>query len=72
MLDHPRAQSRHRIRRQCQMFVQIAGRQMYLRRAVDAEGEVLDVLVQPKQDTAAALRLMRKLLKKQGYAPTSS
>jgi putative transposase len=30
---------------------------------------VLDLLVQPKRDTAAALRLMRKLLKKQGYAP---
>ena len=27
------------------------------------------LLVQPKRDTAAALRLMRKLLKKQGYAP---
>jgi transposase-like protein len=42
---------------------------MYLWRAVDAEGEILDLLVQPKQDTKAALRLMRKLLKKQGYAP---
>jgi putative transposase len=45
------------------------GVQMYLWRAVDSEGEVLDLLVQPKRDTAAALRLMRKLLKKQGYAP---
>jgi transposase-like protein len=27
------------------------------------------MLDQPKRDTAAALRLMRKLLKKQGYAP---
>ena len=42
---------------------------MYLWRAVDSEGEVLDPLVQPKRDTAAALRFMRKLLKKQGYAP---
>jgi putative transposase len=30
---------------------------------------VLDLLVQPERDTAAALRLMRRLLKKQGYAP---
>ena len=30
---------------------------------------MLDLLVQAKRDTAAALRLMRKLLKKQGYAP---
>ena len=30
---------------------------------------MLDLLVQPKRDTAAALRLMRKLLRKQGYVP---
>src|SRR5215213_3734540 len=51
------------------MVVSIQGRRMYLWRAVDSEGEVLDLLVQPKRDTKAALRLMRKLLKKQGYAP---
>jgi transposase-like protein len=33
------------------------------------EGEVLDVLVQAKRDKKAALRLMRKLLKKNGFAP---
>src|SRR5215217_5118028 len=52
-----------------EMVVSIQGRRIYLWRAVDSEGEVLDLLVQPKRDTAAALRLMRKLLKKQGYAP---
>jgi putative transposase len=52
-----------------EMVVSIQGRHMYLWRAVDSEGEVLDFLVQPKRDKAAALRLMRKLLKKQGYAP---
>src|ERR687898_664693 len=31
--------------------------------------DVEELLVQPRRDTAAALRLMRKLLKKQGYAP---
>ena len=51
-----------------EMVVSIQGKRMYLWRAVDREGEVLDLLVQPKRDTAA-LRLMRKLLKKQGYAP---
>src|SRR5215204_847142 len=51
------------------MVVSIQVKRMYLWRAVDSEGEVLDLLVQPKRDTAAALRLMRKLLKKQGYAP---
>ncbi len=52
-----------------EMVVSIQGRRMYLWRAVDSEGEVLDLLVQPKRDTKAALRLMRKLLKKQGFAP---
>src|ERR671928_2098752 len=52
-----------------EMVVSIQGRRMYLWRAVDSEGEILDLLVQPKRDKAAALKLMRKLLKKQGYAP---
>ena len=47
----------------------IAGRQFWLWRAVDDEGEVLDLLVQRGRDKAAALKLMRKLLKKQGFAP---
>jgi putative transposase len=52
-----------------EMVVRIAGRRMYLWRAVDHEGEVLDMLVQRRRDSRAALRLMRKLLKKQGFAP---
>ena len=51
------------------MVVRIAGERMYLWRAVDHEGEVLDMLVQRRRDSRAALRLMRKLLKKQGFAP---
>ena len=42
---------------------------MYLWWAVDAEGEVLEVLVQAKRDTKAARKLMRKLLKRQGMVP---
>jgi len=53
------------------MVVRIAGKLMYLWRAVDDEGEVLDMLVQRRRDTRAALRLMRKLLKKQGFVPKS-
>ena len=53
------------------MVVRIAGKQMYLWRAVDHEGEVLDMLVQRRRDSRAALRLMRKLLKKQCFAPKS-
>jgi transposase-like protein len=52
-----------------EMVVRIAGKQMYLWRAVDHEGEVLDMLVQRRRDSRAALRLMRKLLRKQGFAP---
>ncbi len=37
---------------------------MYLWRAVDDEGEVLDILVQAKRDKRSALKLMRKLMKK--------
>ena len=48
---------------------QIDDRMTYLWRAVDAEGEVLDVLVQAKRDKRAALKLMRKLLKKCGFVP---
>src|SRR3981189_1806538 len=52
-----------------EMVVRIAGERMYLWRAVDHEGEVLDMLVQGRRDTRSALRLMRKLLRKQGFAP---
>ena len=51
------------------MVVRIAGDGMYLWHAVDHEGEVLDMLVQRRRSCRAALRLMRKLLKKQGFAP---
>ena len=51
------------------MAVMIAGRQFWLWRAVDDEGEVLDLLVQRRRDKAAAMKLMRKLLKKHGFAP---
>ena len=52
-----------------EILVRIAGERMYRWRAVDHEGEVLDMLVQRRRDTRAALRLMRKLLRKQGFVP---
>jgi transposase-like protein len=52
-----------------EMFVSINGKRMYLWRAVDSEGEVLDNLVQSRRNKKAARRLLRKLLKKQGYTP---
>src|SRR5277367_5675521 len=45
------------------------GRMVYLWRAVDAEGEVLDVRVQSKRNKHAALKLMRKLLRKYAVVP---
>ena len=47
-----------------EVYLKIDGRMVYLWRAVDAEGEVLDVLVQSKRDQRAAMTLMRKLLKR--------
>ena len=52
-----------------EVYLKIDGRLVYLWRAVDAEGEVLDVLVQAKRNKHAALKLMRKLLKKYGFVP---
>ena len=51
------------------MAIRVSGKLMYLWRAVDDEGEVLEVLVQRRRDKVAALKLMRKLLKKHGFAP---
>jgi len=52
-----------------EVYLKIDGRMVYLWRAVDAEGEVLDVLVQTRRNKRAALKLMRKLLKKYGFVP---
>ena len=52
-----------------EVYLKIDGRMVYLWRAVDAEGEILDVLVQSKRDKHAAVKLMRKLLKKYGFVP---
>jgi putative transposase len=59
----------HTTRHFDELYLKIAGRMAYLWRAVDAEGEVLDVLVQSKRNKHAALKLMRDLLKKYGFAP---
>ena len=52
-----------------EVYLKIDGRMVYLWRAVDAEGEVLDVLVQSKRNKHAALKLIRKLLRKYAVAP---
>jgi len=52
-----------------EVFVRIGSRIHYLWRAVDDEGEVLDIIVQPRRDRRAALKLMHRLLKRQGHIP---
>ena len=52
-----------------EVYTKINGKMVYLWRAVDDEGTVLDVVVQRRRNTKAA-RLLRKLLKNQGVRPT--
>ncbi len=52
-----------------EVFVKIKGEQHYLWRAVDQDGEVVDVLLQTRRDGAAAKRFFRRLLKSHGGEP---
>lgn len=49
-----------------EMFVKINGARHYLRRAVDHEGEVLEAVVTKRRDKRAALKFLRKLMKRHG------
>ena len=52
-----------------ELFVTLNGRQQYLWRAVDEDGDVLDILVQSRRNRRAAARFFRKLLKRQRCVP---
>jgi putative transposase len=52
-----------------ELFVNIQGRQQYLWRAVDEDGDLIDILVQSRRDRRAAARFFRKLLKHQESVP---
>lgn len=52
-----------------EMVILINGEHFYLWRAVDEDGNVLDILMQRRRDKAAAKKFFRKLLKKQGFVP---
>ncbi len=54
-----------------EVVVKIGGRRMYLWRAVDDEGEVLDVLGQKRRDKQATLTFLRRLLRNTGIDPES-
>ncbi len=52
-----------------EVFIRIRGKQHYLWRAVDQDGNVLDILVQSRRSARAAKRFFRKLLKGLQYVP---
>jgi transposase-like protein len=52
-----------------EMVVKINGRRMWLWGAVDDNGEVQDMLVQKRRNAHAAIKLLRKLLRRQGVHP---
>ncbi len=52
-----------------EVFVTIRGERHYLWRAVDQDGDVIDILVQRRRNAHAAKRFFRKLMKGQGSAP---
>ena len=52
-----------------EVFVKIQGQRHYLWRAVDQDGEVVDVYLQSKRDGAAAMRFFKRLLRSSGAAP---
>jgi putative transposase len=52
-----------------EVFVKIQGKQHYLWRAVDQDGEVIDVFLQARRDGRAATRFFKRLLKAHGGEP---
>ncbi len=52
-----------------EVFVKIQGKQQYLWRAVDQDGEVVDVLVQARRDGKAAKRFFKRLIKRHQDEP---
>jgi putative transposase len=52
-----------------EVFVKINGKQHYLWRAVDQDGEVIDVYLQARRDGAAAKRFFKRLLRNHGGEP---
>ena len=49
-----------------EVFVKINGKLCYLWRAVDHEGEVLEAVVTARRNKAAALKLLKRIMKKYG------
>ena len=58
--------------RATRLFVTIHGQRQYLWRAVDQDGDLIDILVQPRRDAQAARRFFRRLLKSQRQEPRAA
>ncbi len=79
MVPEVRSDYANALRRRCprpgdkwhldEVFVKVNGGQRYLWRAVDQDGNVLDILVQNRRDKASARRFFRKLMKKTRSVP---
>ena len=52
-----------------EVFIKIGGKQHYLWRAIDQDGEVVDVLLQTRRNTQAAMRFFKRILKSAGCSP---
>ena len=52
-----------------EVFIKVNGQRQYLWRAVDQDGNVLDILVQSRRNAKAAKRFLAKLMKKQRQVP---
>jgi putative transposase len=52
-----------------EVFIKVNGQRQYLWRAVDQDGNVLDILVPSRRNTKAATRFVAKLMKKQWQVP---
>jgi putative transposase len=55
-----------------ELFVTIRGQRQYLWRAVEQDGDVIDILLQPRRDRHAAARFFRLLLERAGPRPVPS
>tara|TARA_R110002074_G_scaffold228278_1_gene400048 strand:- start:240 stop:443 length:204 start_codon:yes stop_codon:yes gene_type:complete len=51
------------------VFVKIQGKQKYLWRAVDQDGELVNVFLQSRRDAAAAKRFFKRLIRNHGNEP---
>ena len=49
-----------------EVFVKVNGKLCYLWRAVDNEGEVLEAVLTARRDKAAALKLLKRIMKRYG------